>query len=308
MAFLKFNQKKSILGLDIGSKMTKLAQLSFNVSGKPVLERCDLLETGRLDPDFESKLKAFIKSNKLGNSLVASAIEDPSMKIRKMELPKMPDADMIEAIKWNFRDAVDGEIEDFMISFSKISDSEDADGAKVTIMGYAIKKTSVEDYQQLITSVGLQAFFIEPAAVTLAAALERVHGDDGGFVAGVHIGFSETIFYVIGNGVFVFSRPLIGINLDGQIKEPKTFNQKLAIEIQKSIDTFKVNFKMQDINHLYVSGGGALVPDTLGYLTTNMGLKTELLNPFVVLENTTQFEGVQPTLFTLAVGLALLTP
>ena len=100
----------------------------------------------------------------------------------------------------------------------------------------------------------------------------------------------------------------MGINLGVQEKEPKTFNQKLAIEIQKSIDTFKVNFKMQDITQLYLSGGGALLPDIKEYLTVNMGMKTELLNPFVTLDNTDAFQHFRPELFVQAIGLAYLTP
>lgn len=308
MALFKFKSKSSVLGLDIGSKVTKIAQLSFSSAGKPALNRCELIETGTLDPDFDSKMKSYIKSAKISDSMVAVSLEDPSMKIRKMEIPKMPDADLIEAIKWNFRDAVEGDIEGYVVSFSKISETAEGDGVKYELIGYAVKRDAVENLQLKVAAIGLQAFFIEPAVVTLASMLERSVGEDSGYVSGVHIGYSETLFYVIGKGVFVFSRPLIGINLEAQEKEPKTFNQKLAIEIQKSIDTFKVNFKMQDITQLYLSGGGVFLPDIQEYLSTNMGLKTERLNPFVKLDNTDTFQGVRPELFVQAIGLAYLTP
>jgi len=142
----------------------------------------------------------------------------------------------------------------------------------------------------------------------LASTLERCHGDDDLYTAGVNIGQQYSVFYVIGKRIFVFSRPLTSINIEQYEKDKKGFNQKLAIEIQKSIDTFKVNFKMEEIHHLYLSGGGALIPEIDIYLNTNLGIKTELLNPFSTLSNVEAFEGIEPPLFAQAVGLAYLEP
>jgi len=303
-----FKRKKSIVGLDIGSKACKIVQLAYNKTAHPTLEKCDIINTGTEDEEFEGNLKYYMKENKVANSLVASSIDDVSMKIRKMELPKMPDADMIEAIKWNFRDIVDGDVEDFTINFSRIKEYEDHDIAKVEMMAYAISKKVVQDFQFRIQKLGLEPFYIEPSAVCLASTLERNHGDDDLYTAGVNIGHHYSIFYVIGKRVFVFSRPLTNINLELYEKDKKGFNQKLAIEIQKSIDTFKVNFKMEEIHHLYLSGGGALIPEIDTYLNTNLGIKTEMLNPFATLSNVEAFEGIEPPLFAQAVGLAYLEP
>lgn len=303
-----FKRKKSVVGIDVGAKGTKVAQLQYQVSGKPSLERCDFIEIGIHDEEFEGKMKSYLKEAKIGGAMIASSIDDESMKIRKMDLPKMPDPDLIEAIKWNLRDIVDGDIEEFTVDFSRIAEIEEGENSKIELMAYAIKREAVNDYKIKLSSIGLHPFHIEPAAVTLASTLERCHGEDSGYIAGVNIGYSQTLFYVIGNGVFVFSRPLMGISLDTRLKEPDGFNQKLAIEIQKSIDTFKVNFKMQEIGSIFVSGGGALEGDIHEYLAANMGVEVSLLNPFLSLANTDAFEGVAAPLYTQAVGLAYLQP
>lgn len=299
-------RKKSILGIDIGSKATKIVEIAFNGTSKPTLERCEVIPTGTMDEEFEGNIKAYLKQHKIGNALAASSIDDASLKIRKMELPVMPELDLLEAIRWNMRDVVEGNIDDFTVSFSKIAEMDDGDSKKMELIAYAINKNAVSDYQIKIQSLGLQPYFIEPAAVTLASTLERCHGGDEGYIAGVHIGYHQSLFYVVGKGIFVFSRPLMGIDLEAHEKEPNNFNQKLAIEIQKSIDTFKVNFKMEEIKAMYMSGGGALLSDIGDYLKTNMGVETGVLNPFQTLSNTELFGNISPPLFVQAVALAYL--
>lgn len=308
MINLNFKRKKSVLGIDIGSRVTKVVQLSFSGTGKPALERCDVIQSGLLDEGFEGSMKSYISENKISNAMAASSFDDASMKIRKMELPKMPDLDLIEAIRWNLRDIVDGDVEDFTINFSRIKEDESMDEPKIMLLAYAVKKEAVREYQNKIESIGLHAFYIEPSAVTLASTLERCHGEDDTYIAGVDIGYQHALFFVIGNGVFVFSRPLVGISLESQEKEKENCNQKLAIEIQKSIDTFKVNFKMTDVKKIYLSGGGALLPGIKDYLRTNLGVQTDFLNPFLSLTNVEAFQEVPSALCAEAIGLAYLQP
>lgn len=298
---------KSVIGLDIGAKTTKIVQLNFLSNSKPQLARCDLIPAGMMDEEFEGTLKAYLKDNKMSGAMVACSLDDPTLRIRKMTLPKMPEADLIEAIRWNFRDSVEGNVDDYSISYSRIDEKKGAETDQYDVMAYTISKESVTSYQTFIQGLGLHPFFIEPQAVTLASTLERSFGSDESFIAGVDIGFQHAIFYVVGKGVFIFSRPLVGISLSDKEKTGETFNQKLAIEIQKSIDTFQVNFKMDQISQLYLSGGGA-TQELVDYLTTNLGMKTETLNPFVSLSNAEGVESSQMPLFAEAVGLAYLQP
>lgn len=300
--------KKSVLGIDIGSKATKIVQLAFTGTEKPTLAAASLIDTGFADEGFTGNLKTYLSEHKLHRSSVATSIDHDSMKIRNMEVPKMPHADMVEALKWKLRDVVEGDIDEYTVSYSKISESEGMDSPVVDVVAYAIRKEAVMALKVTLEKMGLLPFFIEPASVTLASTLERCHSDDDRFVAGLDIGWTQTLFYVVGRGVFTFSRPLRDINLELQQKDPENFAKQVAIELQKSIDTFAVNFKMQTISSVYLCGGGSLVPGLAEYLQTNMGLETALLNPFKSLNVKDDLGGARPELFAQAVGLAYLQP
>lgn len=299
---------KSILGIDIGTKKTKVVQLAFSGKSTPDLVTCELLDTGFADESFQVNMKTFLGDSKLRNAFAAVSFEDPSLIIRKFELPKMPELDLIEAIKWNLRDSVENEIENYTIQYSKIAEFEDGDVVKNELVVYAANRTAVADFKLRVEGLGLVLFMIEPAAVTLASALDRCRPDEENFHAGLDIGYNHTKFYVIGKRNFIFSRPIIGISYEQFEKQQEDFRQRLAIEVQKSIDTFQVNFKMQAIKSINVSGGGALIEDLSTYLQTNMGLETTNLNPFSTVDVGDKLGAMKPELFAQAVSLAYLQP
>lgn len=303
------SKSKSVLGLDVGSKTTKVVQLAFTGAGKPTLARCDVLPTGSHDESFAANMKAYLSEHKLGQSMVAASFDHPSMKIRKLELPKMPEPDLIEAIRWNLRDVVDGNIDDYSVEYSLIRDAIDGEeNPQVEVMGYAVLREEVAKFKSTLEKVGLHPFMIEPSTVTLAATLDRCQPDEDHYQAGLDIGAEQCLFYVVGKGAFVFSRPLKDVGTELAKKDPEGFPKAVAIELQRSIDTFTVGFKMETIRRVFLTGGGALVTGLADYLSTNLGIEAVQLNAFATLNGVDRFSEAQSELFAQAVGLAYCQP
>ena len=300
-----FGGKKTVLGIDIGSKTTKIAMLKF-VGGKAHLEKCAIAETGFADEGFVGNLRSFLSEQKVKGFSAAASFDDATMVIRKMELPKMPESDFNEALRWSLREHVESDPSEFAVLYSLLNenDANSSEGTILKIVAYAVSLKAIQEFKSKIESVGLSPHMIEPEPVSLAATLDRCEQPYDNFIAGVDIGHTHTLFYVVGNGVFVFSRPIKGIDLAVYEKEPQEFAQKLGIEVQKSIDTFQVNFEMQNISTLYLSGGGALIDGLDTYLETNMGIKTKLLNPFKTVLVSEEFADLRAELFAKAIGLA----
>lgn len=301
---MKFGSKKDIIGLDVGSATTQVVRIGFS-GGKASLDLMASVDTGLADDSFSQIIKEFLGGIGVKGSLTAVCFDDPSMIIRKMELPKMPEPDFTEAIRWNLRDLVEADLSEYTVTHSLIEKTED-ETPILKIVAYAVKKDTIMDFKSRIEGMGLAPHFVEPEAVALAATLDRCEGNSDDFVAGVDIGRSHSLFYVVGGRTFVFSRPMPGINMELFDKSPDEFPQKLAIEIQKSIDTFQVNFDMQPVQKVFLSGGGALVPDIDEYLKTNMGIEAYILNPLKNIENTEAFADQKPELFAKAISLAFI--
>ncbi len=295
--------KKSLAGLDCGSLTTKLVQLDFPSQGGIVLNRADLIPTGLSDPDFVLRMKSYIKEQRLGHLNVALSFDDPQLKIRRFEFPDMPEADMIESARWGLRDLVEGDIEKYRIRLSRVAESNHGDGKKLDVMAYAIPEQVILDKQTLFKSIGADIAFLEPSAVSLASTLERLYPSEDRYCAIVSVGKSKSIFSVTGNGVLFFSRPMVGVTLSDQ-EGHANFKQKLAIEIQKSIDTFRMVTQMRDLDVVALAGGMTLVEDLENYLSTNLGLKIKTLNPFEGIVGADKVAQSDAPLFAEAFGLA----
>ncbi len=309
MALFGKNKNQSVLGLDVGNKMTKVVQLVFTGTGNPTLIRCDVVPAGGADESFFANMKAYLNEHGLGDSMVAASFDHASMKIRKLELPKMPELDLIEAIRWNLRDIVDGNIDDYSVEYSMIRDAIDGDeNSQVEVVGYAVLRAEVLKFKTTLEKLGLHPFIIEPCAVSLAATLDRCEPDEEHYQAGLDIGSDQSLFYVIGKGRFIFSRPLKELGAEQAKKDPEAFPRLLAIELQKSIDTFRVCFKMETIQRVFLTGGGAMLSGLVDYLSTNLGIDAAQLKVFSTLEGVERFSDVQSELFAQAVGLAYCQP
>jgi MSHA biogenesis protein MshI len=282
VSFLSAKKKGAVVGVDIGSHLTKVTRIQHKDKGELLLDFAQTLEHDRTDVKYEQALKEFLSKNKLLGSYAALSMEDSSFKIRKVELPKMPEADLREAVKWKMRDVVDGNIEEYVVRSSMIAAS--SDGKRQTLVGYAAKTKAVNQLLQLSEHLGLNAQWIEPTAINLAGAIEAVSNSDEEWIAGIDLGVSKSIMIILGNGKFYFSRPLTGISLNSQKELGESFNQKLAGEIQNSLDTFAVTFNVEQISRLYLAGGGALLPALDDYLSQNLGIVTQKIDPLKGLE------------------------
>ena len=303
-----FKTKKSSIGIDIGYKCTKIVKLNFRGSSTPDLADAFIIDSGFGDENLVTNLKTFLNDVGLSGAMVAASFDDPTIRIRKVELPKMPEADLLEAIKWDIRDRLDGDIDEFTVNHSLLDEKEDGDNIIWQLVAYAVKKETIYKVQRKLESVGLMPFMIEPAAVTLSAALDRCYPKEDDYIAGVEIGYTRSLFFVIGKRNFIYSRIITDISLEQLEKEPENFLQKVAIQVQKSVDTFQVIFKTQGVSQLLLCGGGALIPDIVDYLSTNLGIPVSKLNPFSTLNQVENFPDLKPELFTQAVSLAYVQP
>lgn len=303
--------KDDVLGIDLGTQCLKMVKITRKAGANPVVSHLSILEKNANDPQVGDLVRQAVDLYKLKGLQAAVCVEDPQFKIRKIELPKMPDADLKEAIRWKMRDVVEGSVDDYIIRWSGLAEGPDVDNKKITVVGYAVPKSVVDKTMTLLQKAGLKPHHIEPGVVSLGVTLEACTPSTEEWHAGIDLGVSKTNLVILGHGRFYFSRPLAGINRKLQESTPEHFNQKLAAEIQNSLDTFAVTFRIEKIARLFLAGWGAGLPDLAGYLDTNLGITTEVLNPFRDVEVPPEMEKAmagKPYLFSQAMAMARITP
>lgn len=270
-----FASNRALLGVDLGNRSLKLVQWNLRAGS---LLHAHLLELNRGSPDWIKPVRQFLHEQGFRGMPVASCVEDIHTKIRKVEIPPMPENEMSEAVKWKMREVVEGGIDDYVIRYSRIEASSGKSAHQQVLVGYAIPKHAIQYLKTTLTSLDLQPVIIEPHSVTMAAGLEPLLPKNQNWVTLVDLGHRQSILVIIGRGRYYFSRPLPGI--DHTLANEGLFKQKLAQEIQNSLDTFAVTFAHENIDALYLSGGRATQKGLCDYLSTNLGIPTQILNPF----------------------------
>lgn len=302
-------RSQEILGLDWGSKEIKWVRVKKMAPGRYRAQAIDILA----QPSPEAKpleiLKKFVAEKQLTGKTAAVSFHDESLHIRRLELPRMPEEDLKEAIKWQMRDIVEGSTDDYAISYSTLHEEIQTEIPKLILLGFAAKKKAIENQRLLLQNIGLKPFFMEPTPVSLAFALERLYPTaEGEWIGAVDIGWSQATFFVLGEGKLHFVRQLGGISAQ-QIQElGADFPAKFSLSLQQALDAFTVAHKIERIDKLFLAGGGAGCPNLAGSLSKNLGLMTEIFNPLEGIEGTRSFDvAVQrPYLFGTALGLALI--
>ena len=294
---------KQILGIDIGVSGVKMARVHCthdSIDGA----RC-WYYPGSLQhatPEVLASFRHFLTENHLAGMQAACSIEDPSLKIRRVELPKMPESDLKEALRWQLRNVVEGPVADYVVRYSHLGNGGET--KRCDLVAYAIRRQSVQNYIQLLKRVGLRPVVVEPASVSLLAIFEQIHGSEPGkFYGLVDFGANHTIFAVIGDGKLFYSRTLTGISTEhaAEPSEGNDYQSRILLELQRSIDAFFLMFQTDKIEALFLCGGGACGPELLEFLPKNLGIATHLLDPTEKLQLNTQ----PAHLYDVALGLAL---
>ncbi len=302
---LPFN-KSDPVGLDIGYSSVKVVKLT---RPKQKGQNYEIAFCGQLpliasEPDFVPKLQEYLGKNSLLGLAAATCFDDSKLKIRKIEIAKMPEADLLEAIRWKMRDLVEGDVNDFVVQYSILAETGPADTKRYILIGFLAPRSAVKTSMEVIRKLGLTPKIVEPSAISLAACVEKIHPSENKWVGAIDLGASKSIMVVIGNGKFHFSRPLTGILVKNIEQVEPTFNQRLAAEIQHTLDNFSIAFHIERLDKVLLSGGGAGVPGLTDYLTKNLAIETETLNPFLAISPSPP-PVEHPYLFSQAVSLAM---
>lgn len=306
----KFGRQDGI-GLDWGIQSLKWVKLQPLVAGRSRLVFLDSWDLPQSEGEILPALKKFVANNKLEGTPTAIGLKDESLHIRRVELPRMPEEDLKEAVRWQLRDIAEGSMDDYAVHYSVLKEESHAEVTRLTLLGYAIKKIVPSRQKTLLQQAGLKPFFIEPTPVALAASLERIYSTtEHEWLSCVDIGRQTAYFIVIHNGRLEYVQALGGVAQTQANSQEKEYQAKLAMEIQRAMDSFSITHRTEKIDKIFIGGGGADVSGLSESLTTNLGIPCEIFNPLQGIEGTEAFPLAlqKPFLFGPAVGLAFLKP
>lgn len=309
-----FGQKKTSVGVDIGSGFIKLVEVDHSgdqpevvrVAMRPLLPDA-IVEGEVMDPGLVGDtVRGLIDEVGLKHREVITAIGGHDVIIKKIEMDRMKESDAREVIRWEAEQHVPFDIKSVELDF-QVLDPE-AEGLQMQVLLVAAKRELVDDKLSLLMGAGLQASIIDVDAFALHNAFERNYPEGmEGIVALVNVGHEMTNVNILEDGVPILTRDIPfgsrkiredlqrerGLTAEAaeEVVQGQTAMEDLAEFVIGSADEVAVGveraaaFLMTQqagagLGRLYLSGGGARIPGMPEALGGRMGVETQLVNPF----------------------------
>jgi Tfp pilus assembly PilM family ATPase len=270
-------------------------------------------------------------------------ISDPSLKIRRVDLPKVPDAELPEIIKWGMKDVVGGEVDHYVFRHQVLP--PDPARTEQPYLIFAIMREAIKAKMDFLSQLGIpQPTIVEPNVSALGIVMRHSYGlgpDDHCVV--VDMGCTASLYAVVGSEGLFFSRALGNISGDGLTKqlsrmvgvdEPAAEQFKVAypsekipeehtakvkevidnfftsvvVEVQRSIDAYVAQFPGKPVAKIYFTGGGCQLPGFVQRVSGTLNIPAEILEPFQKIDlGRFRMDALAPqkVYYALACGLAL---
>ena len=244
------------------------------------------------------------------------AVSGNAVIIKSVMMPTSTEFDLESEIEFEADQHVPYDIEDVYLDFQILGvDPDDANQMEVVLV--ACKREVVDDYQLVLSEAGLEAKCVDCAVFALENAaevsglLENSEAEgafegEGDYAVGlVNIGANLINVNILKNGQMAFVRDQFygGQNLTEEIQKEhnlsyqaaedmkkeafadvspeaiERFYTGLTSELVRSLDFYAANHSESPVQHLYITGGSALIPNIAEELEQRLGITTEVVNP-----------------------------
>lgn len=351
--------ENSVLGIDIGSSSIKVVELKRQ-GGKALLQTYGELSLGpyakteigratNLPPEEIGKaLIDLLRECKAVSKSCAMAIPFPSSLISMMELPAASQKDLATIVPIEARKYIPVPIGEVTLDWSVIprpkdspnfTNEEDKDLSKkdkIDVMTVAIHNDTINRFQKIVQTAGLQASFFE---IEIFSTVRALLGEDPTPVMILDMGAASTKLYIIERGVIrsshtvnrgaqdltlslstamnitveqaeLLKRNLVSPRQGQEVTMQSVFKTTLDYifsEADRLILTYERKYN-KTLNRIYVVGGGVKLKGFIDDART--GLDADVLpgDPFSKVETPAFLESmlnVTGPEFTVAVGVAL---
>jgi type IV pilus assembly protein PilM len=301
---------KNKLALDIGSDSIKLLEVGF--SDKSVLNAIGFKKLpDRTGSGITESIKSLIEET---NSKVEDAnigLSGASVIVRLISMPKMKDAELKNAIKFEAEKFISFNIEDCILD-SQILSKNDSEG-KLNVLLAAAKKSYVTERIKAVEAAGLSVALIDVDVFALANSFLKnfPSADPAKSFALINIGASAINLNIMRASTIGFARDMaMGANdfisviskrLGVELRSAEDLKAVPADKAQDMlnharqalagfIDEARMSFSYYEnqsgagIDEIYVSGGAASIPGVAESLEENFGSKPVIWNPLQFLD------------------------
>lgn len=314
-----FGKKDRLVGLDIGSRTIKAAEIFDGKKGQ-TLEKFGmidiapgLIEDGAIkDPESVSDtIRQLFKTYNIKEHNVAVSIGGYSVIVKKINVQTMSEDKLQETIQFEAEQYIPFDISDVNLDFQILGENENNPN-QMSVLLVAAKKEMVNDYINITQMAGLNPCIIDVDAFALQNIYEFNYSpSERENTALIDIGASKTSLNILKGTSSVFMRDVslgcgqinqkIASLTDCSIEEAEQIKfggntdkitpgdltdiissvvSDWCTEIRRALDFFYSTYPDDQIKNITLSGGGGNIKEFRQLLSVETSAQVNTINPF----------------------------
>lgn len=285
---------EGLVGVGVQPDGVSLAHVVLRQQATPDLLSCQFVPTAD-GQSAEQALGALTRPLKGTRTRVVNFLEPGTTSLSLVEAPEVNPSELRAAVRWRIKDMLDFHIDDAVIDVFDIPSQGDRGRSRMMYV-VAARTAAVQRRIDLIEDCGLNLTAIdipELAQRNIASVLP----EDASGVALLHLTSNRGLLTLTQRGVLYLARTLeMGLDdlvqagqsaeeselgfgaADGPSLAMQRLLDSIVLEVQRSLDYCESHFAVPPIGHLMIAPTPQPMPDVIGHLSANLGVKVQALD------------------------------
>lgn len=272
--------------------------------------------------------------------MVNIALPESQVFTRVIQMPRLSERELSSAIRWEAEQYVPLPLEQVSLDYSLLEDGATAQTSSDTmdVLLVASPKILIEKYVEILELADLSIAVAETEILAATRAMARTITNVKNAII-LSLGAQTSDMAIVRNGTLAFTRSIsvggealsralsqgfgfeqhqaeefkrtYGLEkdkLEGKIvAATKPVMDTIVGEMKRAIAFFQERYKDERVQVVLLSGGTARLPGLVVYMAEQLGIETQIANPFIGIKRDQRFSvlDAQGPTFAVAIGLAL---
>jgi type IV pilus assembly protein PilM len=340
--------RQSLVGVDIGANALKVVQISPSRRGPVLqyASLTELLQSNGEGQDRGEAIALHdtVRTGRLNRKKLVIAYQGEELTVRHLTLPKMPRDEIKEAIRWEAKKIAPKALEEVIFDYLTLGEIDERDTKRYEILLVIADRASIIGQLEALKPFRsqIQAMDVNPLALLNSVRLNNPV-DLADNLAFIDIGAKKMDINIAKKGILRFYRNVqIGgegitnalmqslqvdyteaerikretglvtsseVETDNRIQSIiKAEVDKMILEVQRSIDYYRAQYREAGVRKMILMGGTPLIPDFRDYFGSYFDAEVVLDDPFAgVICDPTKYSEARSMAprFSTSVGLCL---
>ncbi len=258
-----------LTGVGIRADGVCVVRVERTVGRPPALTLVDFRPWG--DQEQDKVLARVAEDHDLKRSRCTTVLEPKEYSLLLTEAPDVPPDELRAAIRWRIKDLIDFHINDATLDVFDLP-GEKAAGRARSMYAVAARSSAIQRRADMMYAAGINLDVIdipEMAQRNLASLLPE---EAKGVVLLSFTPDAGLITISKQSDIYLSRNIDIGFDMLSQLTDTAGMFDRIALEVQRSLDYYDSHFRQSPINHLAILPMPREVPGLVDYLQSNLSI------------------------------------